>query len=152
MRSARSSSATASASGPGALRAGVERSLETSIQDPLTRRAPGTAGATPLRSPGSHRYGGERIADLRARAWAFVGNACRLRFDFQGAEEAFRQAPHNSKKGTRDGLEQAIFLDLKASLRRGQRRFDESACELLRRAVDLFLEPSESGIGRAARW
>jgi tetratricopeptide (TPR) repeat protein len=116
----------------------VERSLEVSIQDPAYGEHLGLLALRLADSLERGRYGAERIADLRARAWAFVGNACRLRFDFQGAEEAFGQAYQQLKKGTRDGLERAIFLDLKASLRRAQRRFDE-ALRLLRRAVDLFL-------------
>src|SRR5437763_2815260 len=116
----------------------VERSLEASLQDPAFGEHLGMLALRLSNHLDSERYGAERIADLRARVWAFVGNAYRLRFDFQGAEEAFGQAYQELKKGTRDGLERAIFLDLKASLRRAQRRFDE-ALRLLRRAEDLFL-------------
>jgi len=120
----------------------VERSLEASLQDPAFG---GYLGRLALHLSGHldrGRYGAERITDLRARAWAFVGNACRLQFDFQGAEKAFGQAYQELKKGTGDGLERAIFLDLKASLFRDQRRFDE-ALHLLQRAVDLFLSHGE---------
>jgi tetratricopeptide (TPR) repeat protein len=120
----------------------VERSLETSIQDPAFGEQLGRLALNLADHLDRERYGRERIADLRARTWAFVGNACRLRFDFQGSEEAFSRAYVELKKGTRDGLERAIFLDLKASLRRDQRRFDE-AQSLLRRAVDLFLSHGE---------
>jgi tetratricopeptide (TPR) repeat protein len=120
----------------------VERSLEASIQDPAFGEHLGLLALRLADHLDCERYGAERIADLRGRAWAFVGNACRLRFDFQGAEEAFGRAYQQLKKGTRDGLERAIFLDLKASLWRAQRRFDESL-HLLRRAVDLFLSHGE---------
>jgi tetratricopeptide (TPR) repeat protein len=120
----------------------VERSLETSLQDPSFGEQLGLLALRLADLLDRERYGTERIADLRARAWAFVGNACRLRFDFQGSEEAFRRAYLELKKGTRDGLERAIFLDLKASLRRAERRFDESL-RLLRRAIDLFLSHGE---------
>jgi tetratricopeptide (TPR) repeat protein len=120
----------------------VERSLESSLQDPLFGEHLGWLALRLSDHLDRERYGAERIADLGARAWAFVGNACRLRFDFQGAEEAFRTAYRQLKKGTRDGLERAIFLDLKASLRRAQRRFDE-ALRLLQRAVELFLGHGE---------
>ncbi len=120
----------------------VERSLESTPRDPEFGEQ---LGLLALRLAGhldSERYGAERITDLQARAWAFVGNACRLRFDFEGAEEAFGRSYSLLKKGTRDGLERAIHLDLKASLRRAQRRFDE-ALSLLRRAIDLFLSYGE---------
>jgi tetratricopeptide (TPR) repeat protein len=120
----------------------VERSLEASIQDPAFGEHLGLLALRLSDSLDRGRYGAERIADLRARAWAFVGNARRLRSNFQGAEEAFGQAYQQLKKGTRDGLERAIFLDLKASLHRAQRRFDE-ALRLLQRAVDLFLTHGE---------
>ena len=120
----------------------VERSLEASLQDPAFGEHLGRLALRLSDHLDRGRYGAERIADLRARAWAFVGNACRLRSDFQGAEEALGQAYQQLKKGTRDGLERAIFLDLKASLRRDQRRFDE-ALRLLQRAVDLFLSHGE---------
>lgn len=120
----------------------VERSLESTLQDPAFGEHLGRLALRLADSLDRERYGAERIADLRARAWAFVGNACRLRFDLQGAEEAFDQAYQQLKKGTRDGLERAIFLDLMASLRRAQRRFDD-ALRLLSRAVELFLGHGE---------
>ncbi|HEY2295360.1 MAG TPA: tetratricopeptide repeat protein [Thermoanaerobaculia bacterium] len=120
----------------------VERSLEASLQDPAFGEHLGMLALRLSDHLDRERYGAERIADLRARGWAFVGNARRLRFDFQRAEEAFGQAYQQLKKGTQDGLERAIFLDLKASLRRAQRRFDE-ALRLLQRAVDLFLAHGE---------
>jgi tetratricopeptide (TPR) repeat protein len=120
----------------------VERSLESSLQDPVFGEHLGLLALRLSDHLDRERYGAERINDLRARAWAFVGNACRLRFDFQGAEDAFRTAYQQLKKGTRDGLERAIFLDLKAALRRGERRFEEGV-RFLRRAVDLFLSHGE---------
>ena len=120
----------------------VERSLESSIQDPVFGEYLGLLALRLSDHLDHQRYGAERIADLRARAWSFIGNACRRRFDFQGAEEAFRTAYRELNKGTREGLERAIFLDLKASLRNDQRRFDD-ALRLLHRAVVLFLSYGE---------
>ncbi len=121
----------------------VERSLESSLQDPAFGEHSGHLLAPALRFLDRETgAGAERITDLRARAWAFIGNASRLRFDLLGAEEAFLQAYLCLRQGTRDGLERAIFLDLKASLRRDQRRFDE-ALRLLQRAVDLFTSLGE---------
>ena len=83
-------------------------------------------------------YGVEGIEDLKARAWAYIGNARRVRFEFQEAEEAFDRSLLHQRKGTREPWEQALWLDLKASLLRAQRRFDE-AMNLLKRAMIIFL-------------
>jgi tetratricopeptide (TPR) repeat protein len=83
-------------------------------------------------------YGSERIEDLRARAWACVGNARRVKSDLRQAEEAFATAAAHLQLGTRDPIERAIFLDLKASLLRAERRLAE-AMRLLRQAFEIFL-------------
>lgn len=82
-------------------------------------------------------YGGERIADLRARAWGYVGDARRLRLDPPGARQAFETAFAELKLGTGDHLERALLLDLQAALLRAQGRLDD-AQRLLRRAVTIF--------------
>lgn len=84
------------------------------------------------------RYGIEAMEDLRARAWAYIGNAHRVRFEFHEAEEAFAHALGHLRLGTREPWERAVWLDLKASLLRSQRHFDE-AMRLLNRALVLFL-------------
>jgi tetratricopeptide (TPR) repeat protein len=120
----------------------VERSLETAIRDPDHAEE---LGLLALRLSGyldTAYYGAELIEDLRARAWAHVGNACRVRSDLHAAEESFRTAYEHLQKGTRDSLERAIFLDLKASLRRDQRQFEE-AFKLLHRAIQLFLQTGQ---------
>ena len=55
------------------------------------------------------RHGRERIADLRASAWAELGNTKRLASDFEGARRAFNEAWRILEdEGTNDPLEQAI--------------------------------------------
>ncbi|HSN86360.1 MAG TPA: tetratricopeptide repeat protein [Thermoanaerobaculia bacterium] len=71
-----------------------------------------------------------------------MGNACRVRSDLQSAEEAFAAAYRHLRAGTKDPLEKAILLDLEASLRRDQRRF-EAAFRLLRRAVKIFRQSDQ---------
>jgi tetratricopeptide (TPR) repeat protein len=88
------------------------------------------------------QVGAERAGDLRARAWAAIGNAHRLRFDLRGAEEAFKVAAAHLERGTGEATERAVFFDLQASLLRAQRRFDE-ALALLRRAGGIFLRFGE---------
>ncbi|HKI06263.1 MAG TPA: tetratricopeptide repeat protein [Thermoanaerobaculia bacterium] len=84
----------------------------------------------------------ERLEDMRARALACVGNARRVQSDLRGAEEAFSVAFSHLSRGTRDPMERAVLLDLKASLRRAQGRFTE-AYRLLHRAVFLFRQLGE---------
>lgn len=83
-------------------------------------------------------YGTAAIEDLRARAWAYIGNARRVRSNLRGAQEAFDRALIHLRQGTREPWEQAVWLDLRASLLRAQRRFDD-AMRLLNRALTLFL-------------
>lgn len=83
-------------------------------------------------------YRSEIIADLQARAWSYMANLRRIASDLDGAEEAFKIAYAHLKSGTREPLERALFLDLKASLRGAQRRSAE-AQRLLHRAITVFL-------------
>src|SRR5215210_41059 len=62
------------------------------------------------------RLGRERVADLRASAWAELGNVKRLASDFEGARRAFNQAWQIlEEEGTDDPLEQAHIIGLEAS-------------------------------------
>jgi tetratricopeptide (TPR) repeat protein len=87
-------------------------------------------------------YGRERIDDLRARAWSVLGNMLRLRSEFSDAEAAFATAERYLRRGTGDPLEQAGILDLRASLWRSQRKFDE-AIRLLERAFAIYTESGD---------
>jgi tetratricopeptide (TPR) repeat protein len=89
------------------------------------------------------RYGHERVEDLRARAWAYLGNSRRILSDLAESESAFERAMCHLKEGTGEPMERAVILDLRASLYRAQRRFDE-ALRLLRRAVATFRELGET--------
>jgi tetratricopeptide (TPR) repeat protein len=88
-------------------------------------------------------YGSERIENLRARAWAYIGNSRRVRNDLVEADKAFETAFLHLRRGTEDLAERAALLELKASLRRVQLRFAE-ALRLLQRAVAVFLEAGDS--------
>lgn len=83
-------------------------------------------------------YQREIVEDLQARAWSYMANLRRIASDLDGAEEAFQIAYAHLKSGTREPLERAFFLDLKASLRGAQRRSAE-AQKLLHRAITIFL-------------
>jgi tetratricopeptide (TPR) repeat protein len=82
-------------------------------------------------------YTSELIEDLRGRAWACVGNARRVRSDLRGADEAFEKADACLRRGSQDLFEQAIFCDLKSSLRRNQNLLEE-ALRLAHRALTIF--------------
>jgi tetratricopeptide (TPR) repeat protein len=116
----------------------VERSWEVTIPDAAHAEELGLLALHLAGRLDAERYGAALIEDLRARAWAYVANACRSRSDLAGAEEAFGKAREHLGKGTGDRLESAILLDLEASLRRDQRRFGE-ALTMLERAVSVFL-------------
>lgn len=126
----------------------VERSLETTIRDPHGAEALAQLALQLSNWIDPERYGTGLIEDLRTRAWAHIANARRVLSDLHGAEQAFRIAWNHLQQGTLDPLEQAILLDLNASLLRAQRRFDE-ASRLLRRAIGIFLETGE--LHRAGR-
>jgi tetratricopeptide (TPR) repeat protein len=117
----------------------IERSLEMGKRDPAFAEELARLALQLSDSLDYTHYGVKLIEDLRARAWAHLGNSRRIRSDLFGAEEAFERAEMHFKRGTRDPLEKALLLDLKASLRRGQRRFDE-ALRLLWRAVSIFVQ------------
>jgi tetratricopeptide (TPR) repeat protein len=121
----------------------IERSYERRIQDPEHSEELCLLALRLADHLDVGRYGKELIEDLRARAWAYIANSCRIRSDFHGAEEALSNAYVHLRKGTRDSLERAILLDLEASLRRDQRRF-EDAFRLLRRAIALFRQCDEN--------
>ncbi len=68
---------------------------------------------------------GERIHDLRAFAWAWLGNAHRLALDFSAAEAAFEQADRRwfHPRAERDLFVLAHIHNLKGTLRAMQRDF-----------------------------
>ncbi len=91
---------------------------------------------------GSH-YGPALVNDLKARCWANIGNARRVHSDLRSADEALTSAERFLAEGTDDVLLRARVLDLKGSLRREQRRFDEAA-KLLDRALTIFRDAGEN--------
>lgn len=121
----------------------IERSFEMGIRDPGYAEELGRSALLLSNCLDPEIYGPELVEDLRARAWAYIGNACRLRSDLRGAEESFVKAYDHLQKGTKDPLERALLLDREASLRRDQRRFEE-AFRLLRRAVKIFLQSGQN--------
>lgn len=90
------------------------------------------------------------VLDLRARAYAYLGNARRILGELRSAEAAFRKAEGCLERSTSGNVRiEAEVLDLKSSLRRDQGRFGE-ALELSDKALSLYRESQDShGIGIA---
>ena len=94
-------------------------------------------------------YGDALIRDLQARSWACLGEVLRALSDLRSAERAFATAMVLIARGTGDALEQARILELKAALRRDQRRPDE-AHKLLDKAIGIYRQYRDRHlVGRA---
>jgi tetratricopeptide (TPR) repeat protein len=120
----------------------LDKSREETLLDPAKGEEMARTALELSSNLDAERYGQEQIEDLRCRAWAYIGNARRVRADLRGAERAFRRAFVHLRRGTREPMERALFLDLKASLLRARRDFGD-ALRLLRRAHALFLAVGE---------
>lgn len=127
----------------------LERAFQAVLEDPrraeeLLRLALDLAE---LLDPGEHGAGAVEAA--KARAWIHLGNTLRVRDEFRLAETAFDTAELHLSRSWLDPLDEALFLELKTTLRRAQRRFDE-ALELIGGAVAIYREIHEPHLlGRA---
>ena len=117
----------------------IERSFEEGFEDPP--RSIEIAELAILLSDrlDAEHYGHAVVQDLRARAWAYLGNARRISSDLLGAEKALAHAEALAEEGSADPLEEARLLDLKASLLSDQGRF-EKAAEVLDVVIDIYDE------------
>jgi len=120
----------------------AQQGMEASVQDPSRGEELGRLALRVADFLDNQFYRPNLLADARARAWACIANARRVHSDLAGADEAFKHAWQDLKKGTGDLLERALMMDLQASLKRDQRRFAE-AFKLLRRAFSLFFDLGE---------
>jgi tetratricopeptide (TPR) repeat protein len=83
-------------------------------------------------------YNRDWVMDLRALAFAYLGNARRVLGEHQSADQAFHEShSHLRRSGTGNPRIAAEVLDLEASLRRDERRFAE-ALKLLDTVVATF--------------
>ncbi|HEX7184335.1 MAG TPA: hypothetical protein VF756_21075 [Thermoanaerobaculia bacterium] len=76
------------------------------------------------------RYGFAQAADLQCRAWAELGNACRVSENHGRAQECFDHAIERYLRGTDDELLLARVLDFQASLYRAERDFPNARTAL----------------------
>lgn len=128
----------------------IRRSLEAGLDDPsravtLAELAVRIADLLP-----GEAYDPHWVTDLRAKCWAYLGNARRVLGELWSADEAFRRAEmYLEKTMTGNARVHAQVADLKASLRRDQRRFAEAAT-LLDQATRTFEELGDSHhVGRS---
>lgn len=88
-------------------------------------------------------YGPGSIDAAKARVWTHLGNTVRVLGDFRQAETAFQTAELHFSRSWLDPLDEALLLELKAALRRGQRRFEE-ALDLTEGAIAIYREVNET--------
>lgn len=77
-------------------------------------------------------YQGALVNDLRAEAWATIGNCRRIRSDLRKVAEAFELSESFRRQGTGDAMDEADLLGLQASYFIDQRRFPEAEAALVR--------------------
>jgi tetratricopeptide (TPR) repeat protein len=120
----------------------LKKSLEAAFEDPA--RAVNFADlAVKISQYLDDAYDPYWVLDLRAKASAYLGNARRVLGELRSAESAFRDAQgFLAESMTGNTQVEAEVLDLKASLRKDQRRFEE-AIELLDRAFALHAEQDD---------
>ncbi|MCP3957596.1 MAG: AraC family transcriptional regulator [bacterium] len=94
---------------------------------------------------GSDRVFGERIHDLRALGWAWLGNAHRLALDFSSAAAAFERADRewSTPRPQRDLSVLAHICCLEGLLRMMRREYG-AATELLDRSCSLFQQSDQA--------
>ncbi len=95
-------------------------------------------------------YHRDWIRDLRARALSHVANALRILGEFRGADAAFRAADDCLARSASGNTQiHAEIADLKSSLRRDQRRWEE-ALDLSTQAADLYEQSGDlRGVAKA---
>lgn len=95
------------------------------------------------------RYGERLVEDVRAVAWAHLGNAYRIASDLRRAEEALRRSLEHHFRAGEDASTEAEILSFLASLRNSQGRFEEAA-RLLDRVIEVYHAGKERHLeGRA---
>lgn len=126
----------------------LKKSLEAAFQEPaqsidlanLAIRIAGHLGEA---------YDPAWVRDLRARAFAYLGNGRRVLGELRSAEDAFQTAERLlGRSSTGNAYLKAEILALKSSLRRAQRRLKE-ALEMTDESLSFYREASDThGIGK----
>jgi tetratricopeptide (TPR) repeat protein len=117
----------------------IERSFQEGFRDPAHAIGISELAIRLADRLDADYYGHTVIHDLKARAWAYLGNARRISSDLTGAEQALTRAEELAEEGSADPLEEARILDLKASLLSDQGWF-ERAADLLDAVIEIYEE------------
>jgi tetratricopeptide (TPR) repeat protein len=122
----------------GTLRAGSPERVEALLQrawelrhdrrDETLRLARAAALAASALS--AAEWGAERVADVRCRAWAGLGNACRIHGDLDQAQAALDRAAEQLGTGTGDLLTRATLFDFQASLESARGNYEPAIAAL----------------------
>jgi tetratricopeptide (TPR) repeat protein len=127
----------------------LRKSLEAAFEEPAQAVNLAELGVLIAQRLGP-AYDPSWVLDLQARAEACLGNARRVLGELRSAETAFRRAEAClAESSTGNPQVRAEVLDLKASLRRDQKRLDE-AFRLLEEASSLSMQTGdEHALGTA---
>ncbi len=124
----------------------INESHQAAFEDPAVAESLAKLAISLANRLDPSAYGVAFLSDVKAMAWAYLANARRVGSDLRNAEEALQTAEELLAGGTGDPLILAQVLNLKASLLRGQRRFEEfqqlleEVIEIYHRAGDAHLE------------
>jgi hypothetical protein len=130
----------------------VEQSFEAGVTDPARALELAELAVEISDCLSPDHYGHSVAQDLKARSWAYLGNARRLGADLAGAEQALAYAEHLADDGSADPLEEARILDLRAALLADQGWLEEAA-ELLDLSIEIYGEVKDPHrCGRAMVW
>jgi tetratricopeptide (TPR) repeat protein len=126
----------------------LKESLEAVFEEPLRAIDLAELGVRVTEYLVEEAYDPDWVLDLKARAWAYLGNGLRVLGELWSAESAFRRAEEAMETSmTGNPHVRAEVLDLKGSLRRAQRRLEESEA-LAGLALELYRESGDaSGVG-----
>jgi tetratricopeptide (TPR) repeat protein len=125
----------------------LKESLEAAFEDPGRAINFAELGVKVAQTLGD-AYDPYWVLDLRARAYAYLGNAQRVLGELRSAETAFREAEALlARSMTGNDLVRAEVIYLKVSLRRAQRRLGESM-EMVAQALAIYREHDDpQGVG-----
>ncbi|MGB5296282.1 MAG: zf-HC2 domain-containing protein, partial [Thermoanaerobaculia bacterium] len=117
----------------------IDRGYDMGAQDPAQALELTTLAAVIADSLDEQQYSAGVVSELRARAYAFLGNARRIGSDLAGADEAFERATRLVASESFDLSVKATVLLLQGSLLGEQLRYDE-AFKALGMAEAIFRE------------
>lgn len=123
----------------------IEKSYDTRFDDVQTGVELAELAVAAAQNLDAEIYGAQQSRDLLGRAWAYLGNALRVRSDLREADAALREAGECFDQGTGDRLDRALLYRFQAHLLRARRQF-EPAHRLQDRALALYRECGETSL------